>query len=100
MLLEFIRTNRGELIRRAREKVRTRSAPRPTPDEIESGVPLFLNEFTELLASTGQDRADRSKESELASSATRHGNDMLRRGYSDFQAGNASDALANLDAAG
>jgi len=85
MLLEFIRTNRSELIRRAREKVRTRSAPRPTPDEIESGVPLFLNEFTELLASTGQDRADKSKESELATSATRHGNDMLRRGYTIAQ---------------
>ena len=85
MLLEFIRENRSELIRRAREKVRTRAAPRPTPDEIESGVPLFLNEFTELLASTGQDRSDKSKESELATSATKHGNDMLRRGYTIAQ---------------
>ena len=29
-----------------------------------------------------------------------HQGDMLRRGYSDYQAQNASDALANLDAAG
>jgi len=85
MLLEFIRENRGELIRRAREKVRTRSAPRPTPEEIESGVPLFLHEFTELLASTGPDRTEKSKESELATSATQHGNDMLRRGYTIAQ---------------
>lgn len=85
MLLEFIRGNRTELIRRAREKVRTRSAPRPTQEEIESGVPLFLNEFTELLASTGQARTEKSKASELATSAAKHGNDMLRRGYTIAQ---------------
>jgi signal transduction histidine kinase len=48
-------------------------------------VPLFLHEFSELLAATGQDRANKSKESELATSATKHGNDMLRRGYTIAQ---------------
>jgi signal transduction histidine kinase len=82
MLLKFIRANRAELIRRAREKVRLRSSPRATPDEIESGVPLFLTEFTELLASArGGEKPGEARKSGIGDSASKHGNDMLRRGY-------------------
>ncbi len=81
MLLNFIRANRDELVRRAREKVRVRSAPRPTPDEIENGVPLFLSEFTDLLAAAEEDSKAPAAKSAIEASATRHGNDMLRRGY-------------------
>jgi len=82
MLLEFIRENRTELIRRTQEKVRTRSAPRATPQEIENGVPLFLTQFTDLLAATnGEQPPIRAS----GGSATKHGNELLQRGFTIAQ---------------
>jgi signal transduction histidine kinase len=88
MLLEFIRENRAELIRRTREKVRSRASPRATPDEIESGVPLFLTQFTELLSSTHRELALPSAPPAtpaIRTSATVHGNELLRRGFTIAQ---------------
>lgn len=82
MLLEFIRANRTELIRRTQEKVRSRAAPLATPAELESGVPLFLSQFTDLLAGTG---AEPPAASERASTASDHGKDLLRRGFTVAQ---------------
>ena len=82
MLLEFVRENRAELIRRTREKVRTRSAPRATPEEIESGVPLFLTQFTDLLAATNGELA---RTAAIGDSASKHGNERLRRGFTIAQ---------------
>jgi signal transduction histidine kinase len=85
MLLAFIRKNRDELIRRSREKVRARSSPRATPEEIESGVPLFLTQFTELLSTTKQTHEEKPATAAIDTSATRHGNEMLRRGFTIAQ---------------
>ena len=82
MLLEFVRENRAELIRRTREKVRTRSAPRATPEEIETGVPLFLTQFTDLLAATNGELA---RTGAIGDSASKHGNERLRRGFTIAQ---------------
>src|ERR1700682_5611174 len=82
MLLELIRHNRAELIRSTREKVRARASPRATPEELETGVPLFLTQFTDLLAAT---HGGTSKSPEIDASATLHGNDLLRRGFSIAQ---------------
>ena len=82
MLLEFIRQNRQELIRITREKVRVRASPRATPEELETGVPLFLTQFTELLAATN---SGTSRSPEIDASATLHGNDLLRRGFTIAQ---------------
>jgi hypothetical protein len=82
MLLEFIRDNRSELIRRTREKVRSRASPPPTPEELESGVPLFLTQFTELLVVTDHDG---KATPELNAGAAQHGNDLLRRGFTISQ---------------
>jgi signal transduction histidine kinase len=82
MLLEFIRQNRSELIRYTREKVRARSAPRATPEEVENGVPLFLTQFTALLEATN---GDLPAGKQVGSSATMHGNDLLRRGFTIAQ---------------
>jgi signal transduction histidine kinase len=94
VLLNFIQENRTELIRRTREKVRSRSAPLATAEEIESGVPLFLQQFTELLAQTHLDADGKPAEPKkgasktrtaIDSSATQHGNDLLRRGFTIAQ---------------
>lgn len=83
MLLEFILENRAELIRRTREKVQARSAPRATPEEIERGVPLFLNQFTDLLKATQPQASPRTPA--INTTATRRGNELLRRGFSIAQ---------------
>jgi hypothetical protein len=49
MLVDFIATNRAELIARTRAKVATRTAPRPTERELATGVPLFLDQLAETL---------------------------------------------------
>jgi|CZKU01.1.fsa_nt_gi signal transduction histidine kinase len=49
MLFDFIDANRVELITRTRAKVAKRLAPRATERELESGVPLFLDQLAETL---------------------------------------------------
>ncbi len=78
MLLEFIRDNRSDLILRTRAKVRSRASPPATPAEIESGVPIFLTEFANLLADTDPTKPEPRS---FGASATQRGNDMLRRGF-------------------
>jgi signal transduction histidine kinase len=81
MLLDFISENRAELILRTQAKVRTRPAPRATPEEVDNGVPLFLTQFTKLLAGTNGN----SSESNMGASAAQHGNDLLERGFTIAQ---------------
>ena len=49
MFHEFVTANRGEIIARTRAKVALRSAPRPTQRELETGVPLFLDQLVAVL---------------------------------------------------
>jgi signal transduction histidine kinase len=49
VLVEFIVANREAIIARTREKVATRLAPRPTEQELTTGVPLFLDQFVDTL---------------------------------------------------
>ncbi|HET9577702.1 MAG TPA: HAMP domain-containing sensor histidine kinase [Usitatibacter sp.] len=83
MLHQFLEVNHAELVKRCREKVARRTAPEPTLDEIEHGIPLFLSQLIETLR--GERHAPGSGTSdvqaELASGATRHGGDLLRRGF-------------------
>jgi signal transduction histidine kinase len=80
MLSEFLVTHRTELIARTREKVASRSAPRPTESELECGVPLFLDQLGETL------RLSLTKNDELTSSARSHGRALLRTGFTVAQA--------------
>jgi signal transduction histidine kinase len=97
MLLAFIKKNRSELIRRTREKVRSRSSPRATPEEIETGVPLFLTQFTDLLAAT---KIESSGTAAIDGTATRHGSELLRRGFTIAQVvhdyGNICQAVTEM----
>jgi len=79
MLYEFIVLNREEIIRRCRAKVATRSVPLPTDSELDHGVPLFLNQVADAL------RLGQSTSPEIASGATLHGRDLLRRGFTVSQ---------------
>ncbi|MGZ6141994.1 MAG: sensor histidine kinase [Myxococcales bacterium] len=59
-----------------------RSSPRATPEELESGVPLFLDQFIELYAATKHDHPPARS---AGTSATQHGNDRLKRGFTIAQ---------------
>jgi signal transduction histidine kinase len=82
MLLKFIRQNRAEIVRRTRQKVQSRSSPRATPEEIENGVPIFLTQLTELLSTT---KVELTPPTSSGGSATKHGSELLRRGYTIAQ---------------
>ncbi len=79
MLHEFIATNRDEIVRRCRAKVATRSIPPPTDQEIDHGVPLFLDQLIEQL------RTGISSTSAINNSAILHGSDLQRLGYTVSQ---------------
>ena len=79
MLSEFLETNRADLIARTREKVAARSAPRPTEEEIESGVPLFLDQLGEVL------RLSRRTNEAIPRAAGRRGRALLRKGFTVAQ---------------
>ncbi len=79
MLHEFLATNRAEIIARTREKVAARPAPRATDEELESGIPLFLDQLIDNL------RLSRLSSEAMDVSATIHGGDLLRRGFTVAQ---------------
>jgi hypothetical protein len=75
MLHEFLLSNRDELIRRCKAKVRDRDASRATSPELERGVPLFLRQLDEAL----QRRAGASMES--SRTAALHGKQSQEEGH-------------------
>jgi hypothetical protein len=74
MLHEFITANRDEILSRCLARVATRSAPPPTHDEIDHGVPLFLDQLVEQLRGPIPDAG-------ISATATMHGHDLLHRGF-------------------
>jgi signal transduction histidine kinase len=79
MLYEFLEAHRAEVIVRARGKVAPRPAPRPTEEELESGVPLFLDQLCERL------RLASATNDELSRTAGVHGRALLRAGFTIAQ---------------
>jgi signal transduction histidine kinase len=112
MLHEFLEANRSDLIARCRAKVAQRPAPRPTAQELEHGIPMFLGQLIETLRfetvpedSEGGNAAGRSGlhnrrryvPAELASSAAKHGQELLRHGYTVDQVyGDLCQAVTEL----
>ncbi len=83
MLYEFLTLNRDELIRRTREKVLQRLAPRATKEEMENGVPLFLSQLTETLRLA--EAPGPEDDSNIGRSAALHGGELLKRGFTVAQ---------------
>ena len=78
-LHEFIAENREEIIRRCRAKVATRSMPPPTEEEINHGVPLFLDQVVDAL------RLGLRSSAEIERSAGQHGHELLLKGFTVSQ---------------
>ncbi len=79
MLYEFIDLNRDEIIRRCRAKVAKRSSPPPTPEEIDHGVPLFLEQLIHAL------KRGVASSAEISDAARLHGQELLRQGFTVSQ---------------
>jgi signal transduction histidine kinase len=80
MLREFITSNRSELVRRCRSRVARRRAPRATPFELEHGIPIFIDQLAGMLPDG--DARDIPKEGDgFDQSAARHGEELLRHGF-------------------
>lgn len=80
MLHELVRTQHDEIVARSRAKVAKRRAPRATDQELEHGVPLFLGQLVEYLA-----RAGTGATTAIDASATLHGGELLRMGFTVAQ---------------
>jgi signal transduction histidine kinase len=75
MLHDFLAEHRAEIITRCRAKVAARSVPGPTQAELKHGVPLFLDQLTEIL------RLEISSSPGIRDSAAQHGDELLRMGF-------------------
>jgi len=75
MLHDFITENHAEIIALCRLKVSARPAPVPTASELRNGIPLFLDQLAEIL------RLHTASSSRIRDSATRHGDDLQRVGF-------------------
>ena len=78
MLSDFIAEHRSDIIARSRARVARRSAPRPTDDELERGIPLFLDQLVDALRA-------RTDSAAMETSAARHGADLLRMKFTVAQ---------------
>jgi hypothetical protein len=84
---QFIKANREELIRRTRAKVASRSPSPPDAAELEQGVPLFLSQVSATLEDQGLGETDdptrtsHKSHPAIGDSATRHGRDLRRFGF-------------------
>jgi signal transduction histidine kinase len=84
MLHEFLSSNRGVIIERTRAKVAERPAPLATEEELERGIPLFLDQLIDTLRlSTLQ--PPQAPDEALAKGATQHGRNLLKGGFTVAQ---------------
>jgi signal transduction histidine kinase len=85
MLHQLLEVNRSQLLDRWETKVAKRPVPGPAPNAIKEGIPLFLGQLIETLrleSLPGPPTASRRHvPSELATSAAKHGHELLRDGY-------------------
>jgi|HubBroStandDraft_1064217.scaffolds.fasta_scaffold02449_10 signal transduction histidine kinase len=83
MLAEFLATNHDELVKRCKAKVAERQVP-PAGTEPEFGIPLLLGQLvTELrLEQSAQPGTPPGKlPANIGSTAGKHGNELLRKGF-------------------
>jgi signal transduction histidine kinase len=97
MLHQFVTANRQEVIARTRAKVARRSAPRPTQRELETGVPLFLDQLVAALQASPPSAKDMQA---IGETATIHGGHLQEQGFTISQVvhgyGDVCQALTEL----
>jgi signal transduction histidine kinase len=84
MLSHFLVANRQTIIARSRAKVASRTAPRATSAELETGVPLFLDQLVATLRSE-ESTGTKSSDPQIGRSAAKHGNVLQKIGFTAAQ---------------
>jgi signal transduction histidine kinase len=82
MLHEFVTAHRQEIIARTRAKVAMRQAPRPTQRELETGVPLFLDQLATALRGASPSVTELKA---IGDTAAIHGGHLLEQGFTVSQ---------------
>src|SRR5471032_3493188 len=93
MMHDFLANNRSELIERCRAKVAKRPARKATAQQLQNGVPLFLEQLIKTLRieQTPEPLDSRAVSgpagggvalSEIGTSAAQHGRELLKLGFS------------------
>ena len=94
MLHEFLTANYQTLVARCRAKVAKRTVPRPSDAELLHGIPLFLEQLIKTLqieetstplesrkVSGPSEPGKTPVSSEIGTTAAKHGNELLRQGF-------------------
>ena len=79
VLNDFIFLHRAEIVALTRQKMAVRMAPRPTEAEMETGVPLFLEQLMTVL--TAHELRGSVSDPELGRTAANHGASRMRIGF-------------------
>jgi signal transduction histidine kinase len=84
MLSQFLVTHRETIIADSRAKVASRAAPRATPIELETGVPLFLEQLVATLH-IEEEKAGAPSDHQIGLSAAKHGKILQKIGFTAAQ---------------
>jgi signal transduction histidine kinase len=84
MLSQFLTQHRETIIANSRGKVASRAAPRATPVELESGVPLFLDQLIAILRAQ-ESQGGTHSDLQIGLSAARHGKALQEIGFTVAQ---------------
>jgi signal transduction histidine kinase len=79
MLVNMLIRNHAEIVARARLRAAQRRAPRASDEQLKHGIPLFLRQLAKLMSGTDSDLEA------LSRTATQHGEELLRSGFSVAQ---------------
>ena len=94
MMHDFLKNNRAELIARCKVKVARRPKRKATAEQLQNGVPMFLDQLMRTLQAeqageaeegekiSGPSGGDHLALSEIGVSATAHGKELLKLGFS------------------
>jgi signal transduction histidine kinase len=87
VLSKFIVSHRGEIIARAQARAKARSVPPSIEAKVRNGVPLFLTQLVDALATAAHARDPRSpteaeaRSTRILDSASMHGRELLEQGF-------------------
>jgi hypothetical protein len=84
MLSEFLTLHRETIIANSRAKVASRAVPRATPIEMETGVPLFLDQLVATLQ-IEEATAGSPSDHQIGLSAAKHGRALHKIGFTAAQ---------------
>ena len=79
-LHEFLINKRAEILAASEKRVVALAALRPTSDQLQNGLPLFLDQLVDVL-SKNLDVVGTQDEAEISDTASSHGRELLRLGY-------------------